>query len=62
MELKTSVKQPIVGNPGSQWDKIRQELEKTQKLYTNDKFLDFLATLICVKEADRELLYKQLGG
>ena len=42
------------------WQEIRDELEKVQKLYSNEQFLDFLSTAFIVKEVDRELLYKVL--
>ena len=44
----------------SRWEEIRQELEQTQKRFTNDQFLDFVTMGFALKEMDKDLLYKSL--
>jgi len=43
------------------WQEIREELERIQKTYTNDQFLDFLATSLALKEADKKELCETLS-
>ena len=43
------------------WQEIREELERIQKIYTNDQFLDFLATSLALKEADKKELCETLS-